>query len=94
MDTRLEAISENRMELIREPEMTKKTSTPTYPSETLHGHMWTAIKLNMATALRPSISGRYFGARVWGRASLIAYENLSGRLIGVFPPQFEELLQL
>ena len=47
------------IEVIRKPEMTKKTSTPRYPPGRAFSLMWKRITGRTANARKPSISGRY-----------------------------------
>ena len=44
---------------MRNPEMTKKTSTPTNPPENPGTPAWKKITANTAIARRPSMSARY-----------------------------------
>lgn len=44
------------MEVIKKPEMTKKTSTPTKPPENKLNPAWFNMTKNTAMVLRPSIS--------------------------------------
>ena len=49
---------------MRNPEMTKKTSTPTKPDlKTLSGKAWKRTTEMTAIARKPSISGRYLRLR-------------------------------
>src|SRR4051812_4900 len=48
------------MPVIRKPEITKKTSTPTNPPGAATGKAWKFTTSNTATARRPSTSGRYW----------------------------------
>ena len=49
---------------IRNPEMTKNTSTPTKPDlKMLSGKAWKSTTEMTAMARKPSISGRYFRLR-------------------------------
>src|SRR4029453_4423493 len=49
------------MPVMRKPENTKNTSTPMKPPGRAFGKAWKFITSITAMALRPSISGRYFG---------------------------------
>ncbi len=44
---------------MRKPEMTKNTSTPVKPPRRRFGERWKATTDRTATALKPSMSGRY-----------------------------------
>jgi len=45
--------------VMRKPEMTKKTSTPTKPPGTIQGKAWNKTTDPTAMARSPSMSGRY-----------------------------------
>jgi hypothetical protein len=51
--------SPRRMPVIRNPEITKKTSTPTKPPGIQRKPRWNSTTATTATARRPSISARY-----------------------------------
>ena len=49
----------------RNPEMTKKTSTPTNPPENPGTPAWKKITANTAIALSPSMSALYFNGDIF-----------------------------
>ncbi|GAA3607639.1 hypothetical protein GCM10022199_09270 [Marihabitans asiaticum] len=44
---------DNRCDVIKNPEITKKTSTPTYPPANTCGQMWNTTTSETATARKP-----------------------------------------
>src|SRR4051794_26516363 len=53
------AFSRKRIPVIRNPDMTKNTSTPTKPPGMMVGKAWNATTHRTATARSPSMSGRH-----------------------------------
>ena len=62
------AASRISSEVIRKPEITKKTSTPTNPPEKVSNPEWATMTSSTASARRPWMSGRKW--RPWEVASL------------------------
>ena len=60
------ATSRSRCDVIRKPEMTKNTSTPTNPPGSADGQKWQTTTIATATARSPWISGRTSAREIGG----------------------------